>query len=146
MDRQRLDVKQAAQILGISTDAVHKRVKRGSLESDKDSDGRVYVYLDDSLDDGYTRLDDGYTPDQETEDVVVEVLRDQVEYLREQLDKEREANRENRRLLAAALERIPELEPAEPREPTVSTSEERGGSETPQDQEQPSWWRRIFGS
>ncbi len=146
MDRQRLDVKQAAQVLGISTDAVHKRVKRGSLESDKDSDGRVYVYLDNSLDYGYTRLDDGYTPHQETEDVVVEVLHDQVEYLREQLDKEREANRENRRLLAAALERIPELEPAEPREPTVSTSEERGGSETPQDQEQPSWWRRIFGS
>jgi hypothetical protein len=44
--RQKLDVKQAAQVLGISTDAVHKRVKRGSLDSEKSQDGRVYVWLD----------------------------------------------------------------------------------------------------
>ena len=46
MTRQHLDVKQAAQVLDISTDAVHKRVKRGSLEAEKGSDGRVYVWLD----------------------------------------------------------------------------------------------------
>ena len=46
MTRQKLDVKQAAQVLGISTDAVHKRVKRGSLHSEKDPNGRVYVWLD----------------------------------------------------------------------------------------------------
>ena len=46
MTRQKLDVKQAAQVLGISTDAVHKRVKRGSLGSEKGQDGRVYVWLD----------------------------------------------------------------------------------------------------
>ena len=46
MTRQKLDVKQAAQVLDISTDAVHKRVKRGSLGSEKGSDGRVYVWLD----------------------------------------------------------------------------------------------------
>ena len=47
---------------------------------------------------------------------LVEVLREQVEDLRARLDREQEANRENRRLLAAALERIPELEA--PREPS----------------------------
>ena len=46
MTRQKLDVKQAAQLLGISTDAVHKRVRRGSLDAEKGSDGRVYVWLD----------------------------------------------------------------------------------------------------
>lgn len=46
MTRRRLDVKQAAQALNISTDAVHKRVKRGSLDSEKGPDGRVYVWLD----------------------------------------------------------------------------------------------------
>jgi len=46
LTRKHLDVKQAAQVLGISTDAVHKRVKRGSLDSEKGSDGRVYVWLD----------------------------------------------------------------------------------------------------
>ncbi len=59
MSRERIDVKQAAQILGISTDAVHKRVKRGTLRSDKGSNGRVFVYLEGKdLDDGYTHLDD----------------------------------------------------------------------------------------
>ena len=52
---------------------------------------------------------------------LVEVLREQVEDLRARLDREQEANRENRRLLAAALERIPELEApgnlAKPRSP-----------------------------
>jgi hypothetical protein len=45
MTRRRLDVKQAAQVLGISTDAVHKRVKRGTLESEKDEAGHVFVWL-----------------------------------------------------------------------------------------------------
>jgi hypothetical protein len=49
--------------------------------------------------------------------MVVQILRDQVAHLRRELAEEREANRENRRLLAAALERIPALEePSEPRE------------------------------
>jgi len=46
VNRRKLDVKQAARVLDISTDAVHKRVKRGSLGSEKGSDGRVYVWLD----------------------------------------------------------------------------------------------------
>ena len=62
---------------------------------------------------------------------LVESLQDQVKYLREQLDAEREATRENRRLLAAALERIPELEappdtPPEPRELPQKSAEEPG--------------------
>src|SRR3712207_5790786 len=47
---------------------------------------------------------------------LVEVLREQVEAMRARIDREQEANRENRRLLAAALECIPELEA--PREPS----------------------------
>ena len=47
MSRQRLDVKQAAEALGISSEGVRKRIKRGSLDSEKDSDGRVWVWLDD---------------------------------------------------------------------------------------------------
>jgi hypothetical protein len=71
---------------------------------------------------------------QATSRELVEDLREQVAYLKEiistrneELTAEREANREQRRLLAAALERIPELEPA-PEQPPPSepsqTSEE----------------------
>ena len=42
----RLTIQQAARRLGISEGAVRKRVARGSLEHDKEDDGRVYVYLD----------------------------------------------------------------------------------------------------
>jgi hypothetical protein len=37
---------QASEELGVSVEAVRKRVKRGSLRSDKGPDHRVYVYLD----------------------------------------------------------------------------------------------------
>ena len=40
------DVGEAARELGISTDAVRKRIARGSLESSRE-DGHVLVWLDD---------------------------------------------------------------------------------------------------
>ena len=39
----RLTVQEAAEILGTSVDAVRMRVRRGSLESEKDPDGRLHV-------------------------------------------------------------------------------------------------------
>ena len=59
----------------------------------------------------------------------------EIEHPREPLDKEREANRENRRLLLAGLERIPAIEsspdipnhdtPPEPSEADLSISAKR---------------------
>lgn len=60
----------------------------------------------------------------------------EIEHPRQPLDKEREANRENRRLLVAGLERIPAIESSpdipnhnalpEPSEADLSTSAKRG--------------------
>jgi hypothetical protein len=161
--KKRLDTKQAAQILGISSDAVHKRVRRGALASEKGTDGRVYVWID-VPDEHLENLDDGpdnvYTNDSREHvensprdrDRLIESMQDQIEYLRQQLDKEREANRENRRLLAAALERIPELplppdNPSDARESPVTASEEPSRGEAPDEREEPKkrpWWRRLF--
>jgi hypothetical protein len=60
---------------------------------------------------------------------LVERMGSEIDHLREQLDKEREANRENRRLLAAALERIPAIEAGDERESPVTAMEDtsRGG-------------------
>jgi hypothetical protein len=44
--KRRLTLRQAADVLGISKEAVRKRAIRGSLPADKDPDGRVYVCLD----------------------------------------------------------------------------------------------------
>ena len=40
---RRVTLRGASEELGVSVEAVRKRVKRGSLRSDKDPDGRVYV-------------------------------------------------------------------------------------------------------
>ena len=46
MARQRLALKEAAERLGTTVNAVRKRVQRGSLKAEKGEDGRVYVWLD----------------------------------------------------------------------------------------------------
>jgi hypothetical protein len=43
---QKLTVREAAEHLGISEDAVRKRIQRGTLAHRKSSDGHMYVYLD----------------------------------------------------------------------------------------------------
>jgi hypothetical protein len=146
-----VDVGEAARELGISTDAVRKRIARGSLEADR-QEGSVLVWLDD----GGTKagregeVDGG---------PLVEALRDQVADLRGRLDREQDANRENRRIIAALASRIPELEsPAQQpasaeslqeaaQEPAADgpTRPAPGGREPPAASERVSWWRRVFG-
>jgi hypothetical protein len=149
MDRRRLDVKQAAQVLGISTDAVHKRVKRGSLESEKDEAGHVFVWLDSP--------DNGYTQDsQDVQPLLIARLENENEFLRQELEQRAEELSEMRRIVAALVQRVPELEPARPDAPpepregdpeTVASAntEEGEGIETPLREEYRPWWRRIFG-
>jgi hypothetical protein len=91
---ERLTVAQAADRLGISEDAVRSRVKRGTLQAERES-GTVHVLLDA---DRPATDEPTSQPDQDSKDELIAVLR-------EQLAAEREANRENRRLLLAALER-----------------------------------------
>ena len=139
MTRRRVDLREAAEVLDTSVDAVRKRIQRGTLESEK-ADGKVYVWLDD----GAPRSDT---------DALISEMRAHNETLREQLEAERQAHAEARRLLAAALERIPpQLEaPQEPSE-SPETAESPGPRERPiSPEESPqegtqrrSWWRRLF--
>lgn len=143
-----LDVNAAAEELGVSTDAVRKRVARGSLRSER-TDAGVRVWLDHG---GTTagREAHGEAP------ALVEVLTEQAAYLRGQLAEEREARRRADTIIAqltqanAALSsRVPELEP-----PTRSPAEwaadeeaarEDAGMSTRPDAQRQSWWRRVFG-
>ncbi|HZY57752.1 MAG TPA: hypothetical protein VFE09_08145, partial [Rubrobacteraceae bacterium] len=99
----------------------------------------------------------GYDPSIVTEmRDLVEVLRSQVEMLRAELDEAHDANRENRRVIAALTRRIPELEapaPSEPPEGPETTGEGGEREREPQSSvegaqeasEPRSWWRRVFG-
>lgn len=89
---------------------------------------------------------------------LVEELKAQNAYLRARLEEADTRDRENRRLLAAALERMPELESQENDQQRGERGvgkgvKEAGGVDSRDDQKsnaQPRqerrWWRRIFGS
>jgi hypothetical protein len=48
MTERTLEISEAARILGISTEAVRKRIKRGSLKAQKNGDGQWLVILDEA--------------------------------------------------------------------------------------------------
>jgi hypothetical protein len=74
-----------------------------------------------------------------------------INLLRSQLEAEREANRENRRIIAGLVQRVPELEaPRNGHETAAEASggvvEDREGEGGPQNGSQRrSWWRTWFG-
>ncbi len=141
-ERERVTIQEAARRLGVSESAIRKRVQRGTLQHQKGGDGRVYVYLD-------TGGDAVQTP---VRDELVDELRDSVRDLRERLDRAEEANRENRRIIAGLVQRIPELEASpEPRdepETVAETSEgasPRSNAVGPQTSARRPWWLRWLG-
>jgi hypothetical protein len=79
-------------------------------------------------------------------DELLEALRGQVQDLREQLQAERQGHAEARRLLMAALERIPpqlEASPEAPQspEPGEQDSDRGNAPQQPQTAPQRPWWR-----
>ena len=117
---RRVTVDEAARHLGLSVDAVRKRVQRNQIAHERDAAGRVRIILDES-ETIQDEPQDTTRPDN-TEELIAT--------LREQLDLERQAHAEARRLLAAALERIPAIEaPQEPAE-SPATAESPGPTDT----------------
>jgi len=159
---KRYTVPEAANVLGIGTDAVRKRIARGTIPHEKDDDGRVYVYLDTGHDEGHDT--------QEPSSTLVESLREQIGYLqgviatrdeelrtRSEELRRRDQDLERRdRIIAALTERIPQaLEPPpEPRESPetieeAQRAEPRSSTEDPQTtrvepEERRGFWSRLF--
>src|SRR5829696_5777389 len=124
-----LDVGEAAHELGISTDAVRKRIARGSLRSDRE-DRHVRVWLD------VGGTEAGREAQAERE------ARRRADTIIAQLT---QAN-------AALAAKVPELEAAESREETAEGTAEgperaEPHSNAPGAQEavRRPWWRRVFG-
>jgi transposase-like protein len=143
--QRRVSMREAADILGVSKEAIRKRVIRGTLRSEMGEDGRRYVYI-------AAGGDDPATP--EPSPAFISELREHNATLREQLQAERQAHAEARRLLAAALERIPPQLEAPQKAPeapetapdSAEEGEPRPGTAEPQEPvERRSWWRRVFG-
>jgi excisionase family DNA binding protein len=152
---QRLTVPEAAEVLGISGDAVRSRIKRGTLPTVREG-GRVFVVL------GAT--DRPTAQAQPTagagDERLYQEMQERIRYLEGQVEEEREARRRADTLLAQLMQRIPELEA--PAEAPAQAPEARESPETveePQGRGAPRpdtagaqegvrrpWWRRIFNA
>jgi hypothetical protein len=139
---RRLTVHDAARALGISEDAVRMRVKRGTLEAEREG-GRLYVLL---------------TPDPTTEPTadpraeLVDELRDRVRYLEGIVSTRDDEIRRRDVIISQLTDRIPAIEaPQEPPESPTAATEQPGRVEpqpavegTPEGTERRSWWQRMF--
>jgi hypothetical protein len=127
---RRYTVPEAAEILGLTVEAVRGRIKRKKLRSTKE-DSTVYVYLDT---DQIPTSPTGHRPDtdqtaqpQPEMSALISEMRARVEDLREQLQSERQAHAEARRIIAGLVERIPAIEaPQEPSEPPSEATPQPG--------------------
>ena len=151
---ERVTVANAAERLDITKEAVRKRISRGTLRSDKDSDGTVHVYLPSS------GTSSGTASESIGRNELVELLRAQLEELRADRDAWRDQARRSDYMASAAMERTRELEnrireleaPSEAQESPQTVEEEPERAEPhpatggAQEGAQRPWWRRIFGS
>ena len=150
--RQRVTVAQAAEILGVTVEAIRGRIKRKTLEHERHS-GTVYVLLDADQSTNRTRPDNDQTTDRLQSDsaAFISAKDETIATLREQLEAERNAHAEARRLLLEALTKIPSAIEA-PQEPTevAETVEEQPERAEPRPDtsgaQEPAWrrWRRRW--
>jgi hypothetical protein len=142
-------VAQAANRLGVTQDAVRKRIARGTIRHDKDHEGRISVYLDTFERESKSDQDNGQDRESKTiqeanQGNYTRSLEDQIEFLRRELERKDT-------IITQLTQRIPELEaPSEPQEPPVRASEAAGKGTAPegQGQQEPSqrrsWLHRFF--
>jgi excisionase family DNA binding protein len=133
---KRYTVPEAAKLLGIGTDAVRKRIARGTIPYEKDDKGRVYVYLDAGHDAGHDERHEA----EHSDAGLVESLREQIGYLqgviatrdeelRTRAEEIRRRDRDLERrdhIIAALTERLPQPipPPSEPPEAPETVEEE----------------------
>jgi predicted DNA-binding protein YlxM (UPF0122 family) len=160
MSVERLSVMEAAEALGVTRDAIHKRIRRGTIEYEKGEDGRFYVYVDTST----SRVDQSaYESKDESKVEVLERLiegqQDRIAFLERELERRGDETVRLHQIVAGLTQanaqlaaRVPELEaPQEAAEAAETVEEEPEREEprpetpgTPEGARRP-WWRRLWG-
>ncbi len=155
-------VVEAAEILGITPDAVRSRLRRGTLNrsTERGEEGEVLVVMsaprngDQSRDQSETVGDqsgDQSATDRATDPTVaaslVERMASEIDHLRSELALERESSSELRRIIAAMTQRVPVVEleaPPAPRGGHETTSESTAESRVPPEPQEPSQRRSCL--
>jgi hypothetical protein len=164
---ERLSVAEAAEALGVTRDAIHKRIRRGSVEHEKGEDGRFYVYVDASTPGLDESVDKSKVESKvEVLERLIEGQQDRIEFLERELERRGDETTRLHQIVGGLTQanarlaaRVPELEaPASPE--ARESPESPGATETPAPApggpqatagrpetggERRSWWRRVLG-
>lgn len=156
----RVPVDEAARRLGIKAESIRKRIYRGSLKADKEPDGRLMVYLDDT-DEAHGQSTDevrghesGAVGGAENASArLIEHLEAEIEFQRRESERKdaiimqlSQANAEQARTIRV-LE-APREPPEATQRPQEAAQESPQGDVGVQDKEPAEprpWWRRVFG-
>ena len=143
---QRVTVPDAAELLGITAEAVRMRIKRGTLRSERQG-GRVFVLL------GQIQPTEQPTDRPDEPNALTSQMQGRIDSLERQLEEAAERDRENRRIIAALTSRIPAIEaPPDERESSDTAreapdrAEPRSAAVGAQEGARRPWWRRVFKS
>ena len=172
MGRRRVTVTEAADLLGLTVEAIRGRIKRGTIDHERDGE-RVFVIVDAaqpstsrsrSTDKPDDRPRAPHPDEDEPARELVEELRDRVAFLERELERRSVEATRYQEIVAGLAQanarlsaRVPELEASptqEPRESRESAAEGEPGTNTPTTNASPqtgvqtrprSWWRRLIG-
>jgi hypothetical protein len=149
---ERVNVAEAARRLGVSQDAVYKRIKRGTIPWEKGTDDKTYVWIEEE--DAST---DGPIPSSEksydqsvdsSTDPLLDELRDRVRFLEAELADRKDEARRKDSIIMALTQRVPELDassgPPESPQTPLEQQERRTGPTDDTEAQRQSWWRRFF--
>jgi excisionase family DNA binding protein len=123
----KVTVAEAAERLGVTQDAVYKRIKRGTIRADTGADGSTYVYIDTLVDTFELSTDNPADSSYDAAtDALIAALQDQIQTLKTKLD-DWKAEAQRKDTIMTMAQRIPELEHAQgSRESPESASEDDG--------------------
>ncbi len=156
----KMTVEVAARSLGIKEESVRKRVRRGTIRSEKDADGRLYVYVDsaETVRDRYRDASEGpYAyrsvdePAEATREII-EAKNETIRILHHQLQEERDARRRTETVIAQLMQvnaafvaRVPELKVLPTESSGIEVRAVTTAEEVRRSLEPSSWWRRLLG-
>jgi len=152
---ERLNVADAAKVLGVSEQAIYARVKRDTITHEKGENGEINVFLDPEETNSQTDkqpLDNPLVNDYITAlKSEIETLKTHIKSLEHDREEWKEEARRKDTIIMALTNRIPELEatpeaPPDATESVVTDSDTESRGVVPQEGQNRSWWRRIFAS
>ncbi len=135
---QRVTVPEAAELLGITAEAVRMRIKRGTLRSQRQG-GRVFVLL------GQGQPTEQPTDRPDEPNALISQMQGRIDSLERQLKEAAERDRENRRIIVALTSRIPAIEAPQDAQDVTEGTEPRSYAAGPQEGARRPWWRRVLG-